>query len=86
MYKLLSFLARGKNRKLVLQQLDDARTPTELSKKINMQRSVVSRAILELEKKGLAECLTPKEKMGRFYRITNVGKKLLQMLNSRKKA
>ena len=78
MYDLISFLSRSKNRKTVLENLDNPITPTELASKLNIQRSTISRAILELMNKKLVKCLTPKEKMGRLYQITDLGKKVLK--------
>jgi DNA-binding MarR family transcriptional regulator len=76
-YELVSFVVRGKVRKKVLALLVKPSTPTEVSRTIHTHRSTVSRTILALEKKGLVECITPKEKMGRYYRITKKGQKVL---------
>ena len=78
MYELISFLSRSKNRKTVLDNLEKASTPTELASKLKIQRSTISRAILELMDKKLVKCLTPNEKMGRLYQITDLGKKILK--------
>ena len=78
MYDLISFLSRSKNRKTVLENLEKPNTPTELASKLKIQRSTISRAILELVDKKLVQCLTPKEKMGRLYQITDLGKKMLK--------
>ena len=80
MYELLSFVSRGKVRKIVLSNLVKPHTPTELSHIIKTHRSTTSRTILTLEKKGLVRCITPKEKMGRFYEITETGKKVLKLM------
>jgi DNA-binding PadR family transcriptional regulator len=34
----------------------------------------------ELEGKGLVKCLTPNEKLGRIYTLTELGKLILEML------
>ena len=81
MYELVSFVSRGKIRKEVLRVLDKPITPTELANKIKTHRSTVSRTVLELEEKGLVECITPNEKMGRFYQITAKGKKIIGIVN-----
>ena len=78
MYDLISFVSRGKIRKKVLSNLDKPLTPTQLSEKIKTHRSTTSRTLLELEEKGLVKCITPDETMGRFYEITNQGKKVLK--------
>ena len=80
MYKLLSFVSRGKIRKQILKNLIKPKSPTQLSKMIKTHRSTVSRAILILEKNGLVKCLTPDEKMCRFYETTKLGKKILARL------
>ena len=80
MYDLVSFVSRGKIRKVVLSNLIKPHTPTELSHIIKTHRSTTSRTILALESKGLVNCITPKEKMGRYYEITDVGKKVLEKL------
>lgn len=77
MYRLISFVYRGKIRIKVLKGLFKPKTPTELSKEIKTHRSTTSRAILALVDKGLVKCLTPNENMGRYYEITKLGKKIL---------
>jgi len=80
MYELVSFVVRSKTRKLVLEQLKEPKTPTQVSHILRLHRSSVSRTILSLEKKGLVECLTPNEKMGRFYGITKIGVEVLNKI------
>jgi len=67
-------------RKKVLENLSSPKTPTELSQIIHTHRSTVSRTLIALENKGLVECLTPKEKMGRLYRVTKSGVKVIEMI------
>jgi DNA-binding MarR family transcriptional regulator len=81
MYDLISFVSRGKVRKLVLENLKEANTPTKLSQIIKTHRSTTSRAVLALEKRGLVKCITPNESMGRYYEITSLGKKILRELS-----
>ena len=80
MYDLVSFVSRGKIRKKILKNLSEPKTPTQLSGKIGTHRSTISRAILSLEDKGLLKCLTPNEKLGRYYSITETGKKVLKLM------
>lgn len=82
MYDLVSFVIRGKIRKQVLKNLVKPNTPTGLCKIIKAHRSTTSRAILVLEKKGLIRCITPKERMGRFYEITPLGRKILDKIEN----
>lgn len=82
MYDLVSFILRGKFRKKILIELKTPKTPTQLSKKLAIQRSNISRCILELEKKGLLVCLTPNEEMGRLYQISELGKNVLERMEN----
>ena len=85
MYDLISYVSRGKVRRAVISDLIKPHTPTELCRIINTHRSTTSRAILALEKKGLVKCITPNEKMGRYYEITSLGKKILQQIEGKTK-
>jgi len=83
MYDLVSFVGRGKVRRKVLTALLKPNSPTELARQLDIERSTVSRTILALEKKGLLECLTPDERMGRYYRATDAGKKVVEILQGK---
>lgn len=83
MYELVSFVGRGKVRRKVLRALLKPNSPTELARQLDIERSTVSRTILALEKKGLLECLTPDERMGRYYRATETGKKVVEILQGK---
>lgn len=80
MYELASFVSRGKIRKKIILNLDKPMTPTELSEKIKTHRSTTSRSLLILEEKELVKCITPKENMGRYYEITDLGKKIKKII------
>ena len=81
MYDLISFVVRGKIRRKVLENLIIPRTPTQLSQLIGSHRSTISRSIISLQKKGLVECITPDQSMGRYYQITNMGKDILTKIH-----
>jgi len=85
MYDLVSFVTRGSVRRKVLKGLLRPHTPTELAKTIDVARSAVSRSIQVMEKKGLVECLTPDEKMDRYYRTTETGKKVVEIIEGMRK-
>jgi DNA-binding MarR family transcriptional regulator len=80
MYNLVSIVTRGSVRRKVLKGLLKPHTPTELAKTYGIARSAVSRAIQAMEKVGLVECLTPDEKMDRYYRTTETGKKVVEII------
>jgi len=83
MFNLVSFVGRGSVRKKVLRALSKPNSPTGLARQLDIERSTISRAILALEEKGLVECLTPDERMGRYYRITETGKKVLDVVEGK---
>ncbi len=76
-----SFVIRAKNRKKILQALSKYKTPTQLAGELNLNLSHISRALKELEKAGLIECLTPNEKVGRIYTRTKLGEEITKGIN-----
>lgn len=72
-WETISFINRSKNRKLVLFKLTKPTTPTVLAKEMQLHRSVISRALLDLEKEGLVVCLNPESKKERYYKLTKKG-------------
>jgi DNA-binding MarR family transcriptional regulator len=83
MFELVSFVGRGRDRRQVLKALFKPSSPTDLSRQTGIDRSTISRVVLELTGKGLVECLTPDERMGRYYRITEAGKKVLAIIEGK---
>ena len=71
----ISFIVRNKNRKLVFNALEKAKTPTELSKELRINLGFVSNILIELLERDLIECLSPNEKRNRFYKISKKGEK-----------
>lgn len=80
MYDLVSFVVRSKVRLSILNKLDKPITPTKLASLLKNHRPTISRSLLEMTKKGLVECLTPKEKIGRLYLITKKGRIVLKKI------
>lgn len=72
-WKTYSFVIRGSTRKKVLLSLHAPKTPSQIARETKTSTAHISRALRELEKKGLVECLTPREKRGRIYRLTSQG-------------
>jgi DNA-binding MarR family transcriptional regulator len=85
MYNLVSFVTRGSVRRKVIKGLLRPNTPTELAKNLGVARSAVSRTIQALENVGLVECMTPDEKMDRYYRVTESGKKVVAIIEEMEK-
>ena len=80
MYNLVSFVTRGSVRRKVIKGLLRPNTPTELAKNLGFARAAVSRTIQAMEKAGLVECLTRKNR-DRYYRLTGIGKKVAEIID-----
>ena len=84
MWKLVSFVRRGKLRAKILESLAIPNNPTDLAKKLNSHRPTVSQTISELKKKGLVKRLNPKEKNISIYGLTKEGKKIVGKIKQMK--
>ena len=78
-----SFIVRGKQRRKIISRLGTPKTPTELKKETKFSLTNVSRTLVLFEKKGLAKCLTPKEKVGRVYTLTDKGERVRKLISER---
>jgi len=83
-WELVSFVLSSTYRKRVLSALSTPKTPSSVSKEININKTHVSRALSELEDKGLIKCLTPNSKKGKIYTIEETGKEILSEVNKLK--
>ena len=72
-----SFIVSSEIRIKVLKALKQGKTPTQISKKIGAKTSHVNRTLTEFVKKGIAECMTPKARVGRVYKLTPRGEEIL---------
>lgn len=72
-----SFIVSSEIRIRVLKALKQGKTPTQIAQKIDAKTSHVSRTLSEFIKKGIAECMTPKAKVGRVYKLTTLGEEIL---------
>jgi len=77
-WELISFVNRSDQRKKILSALQEPITPSQLAKATGMYPTHVSRALKELTEKKLVECLTPNERVEKYYRATALGKKSLK--------
>lgn len=80
MYDLLSHVRRSAIKPKILRLLTEPKTPTDLKKVLGVHRESVSRALLDLEKKELVECITPDQPNFRYYKITVKGREILKSL------
>lgn len=81
--ELAGFIIRSAYRKRVFVLLDNPIRPSEISKRLGVRLTHVTRELRELKKKGLAECLNPKERVGRLYQLTQKGKLLKKRMEDK---
>lgn len=67
--------------KTLLELSRSQNTPKQLSLSTEAPISHISKALRELNGKGLVECLTPSRKKARFYSITTLGNQALDEIN-----
>ncbi len=80
-YDDISFIIRAVNRKAVFKALIIPKTPTQLSKDLQINIGFVSNIIIEIKDRKLIKCLTPNEKRYRLYQRTEYGNKVLKAMN-----
>jgi len=79
-WKLLSYALRSKQRREIILVLEKPKTPTQIAHDTKLSVAHVSRTLKEFSQKELAKCLTPHEKVGRVYQLTDKGKEVLRNL------
>jgi len=82
--ELAGFIVRSGYRKNVFLNLDNPIMPSQIAKKTDIRLTHITRELRFLKEKDLIECLNPKEKVGRLYRLNNKGKRLKkEMINQK---
>lgn len=86
-WELLGFILASKYRtKIMLVLIVQIATPKQIAQRTDLRIGHVSNVLRSLVDKGLIECVNPKAKRGRIYRLTSKGKsicKLMKKLDSR---
>ena len=75
-WKEVSWVYRGSLRRRVLKALESPNTATNLSKLLDSHRSTISQILIDLEEKGILECLDKDEPYNRFYKRTKKGEEI----------
>ncbi|MGB9002613.1 MAG: ArsR family transcriptional regulator [Nitrosotalea sp.] len=82
----VSYVIASKTRKAVLLKLETPRTPTFLSKELNVNLANISRGLAELEGKNIVVCLTPNQKVGKIYTLTKKGNDIISKIKVMEKS
>lgn len=81
-----SFIIRSAHRKRIFEAMNEPKTPTQLSKELDIDLGFVSNIIISLVERELIECLNPKEKRHRLYARSKKGEKLFEEMRAREKS
>jgi len=65
---------------MIILLLETPKTPTQLSKLMKASPPNVSLKLGDLVRRGLVECLNPRESKGRIYRLTERGERVLRII------
>ncbi len=79
--KLYAWVVRGKQRAAILKIMSKPQTPTETCKKSKMYNEKISLnnssdILRSFVRMGLAECLNKEDKVGRLYKLTEIGEEI----------
>jgi len=75
-WELYSWVMRGNQRRKIMKSLNKPKLPTELKSEANMSLTNVSKILKSFKSKGIAKCLTPQNKTGKVYSLTERGKNI----------
>ena len=82
--ELAGFILRSEYRKKVFLLLGNPIMPSQISKKLNIRLTHITRELRFLKERGLVACLNPKEKTGRLYQLSRKGKILKKDMIAKK--
>jgi len=78
-WQLVSFVKASEVRKKILRNLREGQqTPTGLKNRCGETMPRISSVLKELEKYGLIKNLTPNVRKGKIFKITELGKEILE--------
>ena len=81
-WKIAGWVTRGKQRRKVLKSLDSPMMPSDIARKHKISLAHASKIVRELASKKLVECINEELKLGRIYKRTNKGNKIVKYLKT----
>jgi DNA-binding MarR family transcriptional regulator len=79
--ELLAYVKISKYRTKILNILGkEMKFPSQLAKDLNLRTNEGSKLVRGLKEKKLVEVLNPEAKLGRFYKLTELGNEVLKNL------
>ena len=83
MWDDIGYIMASNYRKLIVEKLKYKNyLPSTLAKELKIQLSHISRALSELKRKNVVECLNETSKKGKIYTLTELGKKISEKIES----
>ncbi|MFB6200369.1 MAG: winged helix-turn-helix domain-containing protein [Candidatus Nanohaloarchaea archaeon] len=85
-WQKVSYVQMSKNRKKIMETLfhsEDPLTPSELAEEIDIVVKSASRAVRQLTRKGLTECINPDAPRHRRYKLTEDGRTVAEKLEGK---
>lgn len=84
--QLYGYIATSNLRKRIILALSKkAQRQSELVKRLQQKQPNVSKALVDLEKHGLVECLTPGKKAWKWYELTPLGLEVRKEIAGKRK-
>ena len=84
MWEDVGYVMASKYREKIIKKLSKKNyMPSSLAKETNFRLSHISRALKELKKKNLIVCLNKESKKGKIYSLTDSGKRILELIETR---
>jgi len=84
MWENYGFVIASRYRQKVIMSLRNTpKTPAQISSETGISLTHISRALREMTKEEIVECLTPERIKGRVYQLTEKGKKIVELLESK---
>lgn len=80
--KIFAFISISSYRSKALKALEkEDKTPTQIANDSNIRMSHISNILKELKDCGVAECINEGERKNRIYRLTPLGRDIVNLLD-----
>lgn len=80
-WNLYSYIIASRYRRLILKSLvERPKTPSQIAKECDLILTHVSSTLVSLTEKGAIICLTPNQRKGKIYSLTDKGKTIANTL------
>lgn len=86
-WEIIGYVKVSPNRYKIIKALNtNFMMPSEIARKTDLTPSQVTSVLYNLKKAGLVECMNEKSKKGRIYQNTELGLKILNILEENRKS